>query len=190
MTYGINILNAAGELVMDGSTPTYLLDNATTVTGTGSATTWNFPNTPTGTLRFWRLSVGDGISIHAGGFVGSKSTFQVRDVKRASLFGVPSGYGLVTFDASGAVTYASASSLLVIGDKYSIPNGGTLTLSAEWVAMKGWEMAFTVVGPGAGARLSSGVQRPTASTFTQYRRGVGGAPAVSYIPPVNFITAQ
>lgn len=190
MTYGINILNAAGELVMDGSSPTYLLETATTVTGTAVTAGWNFPNTPTGTLRFWRLSVGDAISKYPGGFIGNKATFDIRNVKRASLFGVPSGYGLVTFSASGALTYASASSLLVIGDKYSIPNGGSVTTSDEWVALESWQVALGLVGPTTGARLSAGVQRSATSTYIQYRRIYASAPPATVIPPVNFITAK
>lgn len=190
MTYGINILNAAGELVMDGSTPTYLLDSETTVSGTSVTAGWNFANTPAGTLRFWKLEVGDAISKYPGGFIGNKSSFQIRDVKRASLFSTPSGYGLVTFDASGALTYASASSLLAIGDKYSVPNGGSATTSDEWVALESWQVALAVVGPTTGARLSAGVQRNTSTTYIQYRRIYASAPRASVIPPVNFITAK
>lgn len=199
MSYGFEARNAAGELVIDDFSSVYILGSASTVTGTqfGSQPWYVFSAPSTNTLRFWQLGVGDGIARYPNGFMGSKPSFTVRDVIRASLAPAPTGYGFVVYDSSGNRVYQSSSDMITIGDKYTVTTNGFLTggtsvsTSDGWVALESWQYSIRPADPFFGIALAGGAYRDSSTTYTAYSPIFSNAPGgYTILNPVTFITAK
>lgn len=201
MSYGFEAINAAGEVVIDGSFPVYELSAPSTVTGTsfGSQGDYSFPLQPSGTLRFWQLGVGDGISRTPTLFIGNKQTFTVRDVVPASSLPAPSGYGMAIYGASGQKVYATNGELLTIGDKYSVELQANnvrppINVSDSWVAIETFTLNILSSGiPGGGGTgftVSSGVKKISSTQMEYYGQAFLSAPEVIILNPTIFITAK
>lgn len=199
MSYGFEARNAAGELVIDDFSPVYILGSATTVTGTqfGSQPWYSFTRPSSNTLRFWQLSVGDGIAAYPNGFMGSKSSFTVRDIIRVPLAAAPTGYGFVVYDASGNRVYQSSSDMITIGDKYTVTTNGFLTggttvsTSDQWVALESWQYSIRPADPIFGIALAGGAYRDSSTTYTAYAPIFSNAPGgYTDLNPTTFITAK
>lgn len=199
MSYGFEAKNAANEVVLDSSFPVYELGAATTVTSNLSnsdQTAWSFPLQPTGTLRFWQLNIGDGISIAPNQFIGSKQTFTVRDVVPASSFPTPTGYGMAIYGPNGQKVYATNGELLTIGDKYTVelqPGNVTpsINVSDSWVTVETFVLNLTPQTGFFGVVRSSGVRRSSSTQMQYYGVPFSSAPPDTLIlNPVNFITAK
>ena len=199
MSYGFEVRNAANEIVIDDSFPVYELGAPSTITSNSpdsSGTNWSFPLPPTGVLRFWKLNVGDGISLAPDKFIGNKQTFTIRDVVPASSLPTPSGYGMAIYDSNGQKVYATNGELLTIGDKYSVQlqSDGSrppVNVSDSWVAIETFALNIIPASPLFGATLSSGTQRISATQMRQYGAFFANAPPNTVIlNPVTFITAK
>lgn len=199
MSYGFEAKNANGETVIDDFSSVYILGSETTVSGTqfGSQPWYSFTRPSTNTLRFWQMNVGDGISAYPLGFMGSKPTFTVRDVIRASLAPAPTGYGFVVYDASGNRLYQSSSDMITIGDKYTVTTngfliGGTSISSSDgWVGIESWQYSIRPADPFFGIALAGGAYRNTSTTYTAYSPIFSNAPGgYTILNPVTFITAK
>lgn len=197
MSYGFEAKNSSNEIVIDSSFPVYELSAPNTVTGTsfGSQGDFSFPLQPNGTLRFWQLGVGDGISRTPTLFIGNKQTFTVRDVVPASSLPVPSGYGMAIYGASGQKVYATNGDLLTIGDKYSVElqDGNVrppISVSDSWVAIETFTLNIVPLGPILGATVSSGVKKISSTQMEYYGQTFTSAPLVLVLNPVTFITAK
>lgn len=199
MSYGFEARNAANEIVIDNSFPVYELGAASTITSNlpdSQGVNWSFPLPPTGVLRFWKLNVGDGISLAPDKFIGNKQTFTIRDVVPASSLPTPSGYGMAIYGSNGQKVYATNGQLLTIGDKYSVQlqsNGSRppVNVSDSWVAIETFVLNIIPLGALFGAALSSGTQRISATQMRQYGASFVSAPPNTVIlNPVTFITAK
>lgn len=201
MSYGFEARNAANEVVLDSLFPVYELGAPSSVTGTpfGSQGDFSFPLQPNGTLRFWQLGVGDGISRTPTLFIGNKQTFTVRDVVPASSLPVPSGYGMAIYGASGQKIYATNGELLTIGDKYSVELqlGNVrppINVSDSWVAIETFTLNILSSGiPGGGGIgfvVSSGVRRISSTQMQYYGQAFSSAPEVIILNPTVFLTAK
>lgn len=196
MSYGFEARNGANELVIDNSYPVYELSSSTTITGTLINNRISFPLPPSGVLRFWQLNVGDGISLATDEYIGTKYTYNIRNVVRASSLPTPGGYGMVIYDGAGQKVYASNGELLTIGDKYSVellsdastPN---INVSDSWVAIETFVLNIVPNNAFFGVTLSSGVKKVNSTQMEFYGVGFENAPPNYFIPnPVNFITAK
>lgn len=194
MSYGFEARNGANEIVIDDKFPNYELDAAKTVTGNfePGINVYSFPLQPSGALRFWQLGVGDAISIGANQFIGTKQTFTVRDVVRASSLPTSTGYGIAIYDGNGQKVYTSNGELLTIGDKYSVtPGQGAVSVPDVWVAIESLVPNIRPVGVGInGAFFSSGVERISSTQMQYFGVGISSAPAITFINPVTFLTAK
>jgi len=201
MSYGFEARNAANEIVIDNSFPVYELSAPSTITSnvpnsTTSSGNWVFPVPPLGVLRFWKLNVGDGISLAPDKFIGNKQTYTIRDVVPASSLPDPSGYGMAIYDSNGQKVYATNGQLLTIGDKYSVQlqSDGSrppVNVSDSWVAIETFVMNMVPVNPFFGGILSSGTKRTSATQMAYYGAGFASAPAgYTFFNPVKFITAK
>lgn len=204
MTYGFRANNKNNEVVIDSNFPAYEISSAYIINGSPqevssgytmsgdpiSEEAYSFPVPPSGTLRFWRLEVGDGISLTPNYFIGSKQSFFVRDVVRASLLPDPTGYGMVVYDETGSKVYASNGELLGIGDKYTVEwlFDGTrppVNTSDSWVAIQTFVFNFD-----QSAVWSTGVEKMSSTQMRFY--GVPFLPAAQgkIEVPATFITAK
>lgn len=195
MSYGFEARNAAGEIVIDDSFPVYELTAPSTITGTVIGNIVSFPLPPTGTLRFWKLNVGDGISLAPDRFIGTKNTYTIRDVVRASSLPDPTGYGVVIYNASGEKVYATNGELLTIGEKYTVQSEPPFDLplinvSDNWVAIETFVPNIIDLGTGTGVVLSSGVERFSSTQMRFFGRAFLSAPGIFFLNPVTFITAK
>lgn len=196
MSYGFEARNGANEVVLDTSFPVYELSAPSTVTGTLVNNRISFPLPPSGTLRFWQLNVGDGISLAAGRFIGSKYTYNIRDVVRASSLPTPTGYGMAIYDGAGQKLYASNGELLTIGDKYSVQlaSDGSrprINVADSWVAIETFVLNLIPANPFRGAILSSGVSRPNSTQMEFFGATfIDAPPDYLILNPVTFITAK
>jgi hypothetical protein len=199
MSYGLDVRNSSGELVIDNGQPVYILDSEFTVTGTQylSNSWFEFTRPGSNTLRFWKVPVGEGIAAFPNGFMGSKSTFTVRDIIRVPLSPSPSGYGMVVYNAGGNRVYQTTSEMVTIGDRYSVTTDGTLiggtsvTVSDEWVAFDSWRYSLIPQTSFRGLNLSAGVYRDSSTTYTAYAPHFSDAPpGYTDLNPTSFITAK
>lgn len=196
MSYGFEARNGDNEIVIDDSFPVYELSSSTTITGTLVNNRISFPLPSSGVLRFWELNVGDSISLATGGFIGSKYTYNIRDVVLASSTPTPSGYGMAIYDGAGQKVYASNGELLTIGDKYSVEllsnaSKPRINVSDSWVAIETFVLNIIPNNASFGATLSSGVRKATSTKMEFYGIGFTTAPPNNTIlNPVGFITAK
>lgn len=199
MTYGFEARNSSGEVVIDQSFPVYELSEEKTVVAyesDSSGVIWRFSLPPAGTLRFWKMEVGDGVSLAPTYFANTKQTFLVRDVVRASILTAPTGYGMAVYNPSGQLTYSSNGELMTIGDKYFVTPafGGTaqsVSTTDQWIAI---ETLVANLIPEFfqffGAAFTSGCRRVTASSYEYFGGPYTLSPPVSIVTPVPFITAK
>jgi len=199
MSYGFEAYNSSGELVIDDNLPVYILDTEFTVTGTqfGSTSRYEFPRPGANTLRFWEVPVGEGVATFPNGFIGSKSSFTVRDIVRVPLAPPPTGYGMVVYDSSGQRVYQSTSDMITIGDRYSVTTDGSViggsnvSVSDEWVAFDSWQYSIRENNDFRGLALCAGVYRSSSSEYTAYSPPFSDAPpGYTDVNPASFITAK
>jgi len=199
MSYGFEVRNASNEIVIDNSFPVYELSAASTITSNlpnSSSTNWSFPLPPTGVLRFWKLNVGDGISLTPDKFIGNKQTYTIRDVVPASSLPTPSGYGMAIYGSNGQKVYATNGELLTIGDKYTVQlqsdgSNPPVNVSDSWVAIETFVLNIIPSAPLFGATLASGTIRTSATQMAYYGPAFLNAPPNTVIlNPVKFITAK
>jgi len=197
VTFGINVFNEDGEVVIDTENPTQVLLNETSVTGSEQEPgLYKFPQLSSGQIRFWKMSVGDGIASAPGFFLGNKQTFTVRDTVPVSDTPAPTGYGVVVYDSSGSKVFSASSETIPIGDLLFVEkSGATASTSDEWVSIQSPGISIVPEQiPGQPIQykvLAGGVFRDSLSEYSDYSPQFAlGNPSDINTNPTYFITAK
>jgi len=198
MTYGFEAENSSGEIVIDGEYPVEVLSVEKTVTGTlYSSGVYEFPFPSSTSIRFWKLDVGDTISQFPSGFLGSKSSFVVRDSIPVSQAPAPTGYGMVVYDALGNRVFQADKETVSIGDRYTVQGnlGGSTKIDAftsdKWVHIADWNISVLTTSTSFATVFSGGVTRDTSSKYiaggAAYDTGASGP---NFSRPTTFVTMK
>lgn len=206
MSYGFEVINADGAVVIDSEFPSVFLDNETTITGAkvfADYDVYRFTLTQTGYAPFFNVPVGEWVS-YSGAysaqplFYGSQETFTIRKaIFLSETTYTPDGYGMEIYDASGDALFSSSESLIPVrgftNDLSGSPSQGQFSTSVEWVSpissdyvwVPGDTSSQTVLMNSCVRRLNSStfdmVQRPVAASFSGPSPGSSGGSSLGAI---------
>jgi len=170
MSYGIEIRNSSGDVIIDNDNPAYMLSLSDTISGTsigGGYYIYRFGNElPSEPFVFTKMSVGDFWGSAQDGFVSNQSTREIRVLKQANDLPDPTGYGLVVYNSSGEKVWFANGSVALVNSSTTIAVNGSHTTSSDWVYLT-TRLPYFTLPPGltTGFSLSTGVKRVSLSQY-------------------------
>jgi hypothetical protein len=131
MSYGIEVKNENGEVIIDDTFQSYLLSDTTTLSGTAAGNNLFFYAIGGGVQlpAFVEMEVGDFLGAGGNSFFSFKSSLTFRTGKPANEFSDPTGYGAVAYNAAGEKTWFANAAVVtvtnyaVLGDPFSSISG-------------------------------------------------------------------
>lgn len=187
MTYGFKVYNSNSEVVLDETSPVYVVEKRETLAGASTGLTdgngdpiykWTLPTT--NELMFFKLPAvvdaffGRGarnlIGIH--GWWSTLSSVDIIRLREVSSKADGTGYGVNVFDSSGDLTYTANEETFVIGDILSLSFDQTAQPNTdEWFCIpNSWEGVVEVDG-GTLHYRGTGVKWATTTTIKSMESG-------------------
>lgn len=143
MTYGIEISNSNGEIVIDSEYPAVYLSQEVTVSGSVHGAAYYYTPAQVGNMPFFQLPVGSwaafaGTSQNKPYYYSDLASITVRSALPINKMPPPDdSYGMECFDATGVLTFSTAENLIpILGmtqDLENNPSEGSFSPGAEWV---------------------------------------------------------
>lgn len=208
MSYGIEIYNSNGNIVIDSNYPCLQLFNGQVLNGTydNSFGFYRY-NVYKGNLIFFNLNVGQWVGIDGNGVMCSNfPTLKIREVLLEGSLDVDPlySYGIQVYDSNGNVTYSGGSEVEVIKDVIKIPGGYAVTSGAYNTSLpehpnytyytdKEWYAICSFPISGYGNKLLCGtVYRKTSYYIQGILYGLNPTGNITYINPEPFwlLTAE
>lgn len=180
MSYGFEVTNAAGEVLVNSDDPAFQIVADETLTGTAFGSFYQYDYVDSTALVFANLGVGDWIVKYLNYIYSNLASLPVRKVKPSNLLTDPtSGYGMVIYDATGDITYCASNDLMDINNMFILPaNASTVSCSDTWfaVASNRPDLNDPFMNGTPGYLLATGVKRESATTIVKHVEQVGSGP--------------
>lgn len=193
MSYGIRVVNANNEVVIDDTLPSYLLSQSATLTGTAEPNGL-FSYSISGGLgipAFVEMEVGDFLGASSNAFFSLKSTLSFKTIKPANELPNPTGYGAVAYNTSGQKTWFANADVAVLQDFQTIPVSGSYNTDANFVALTTRLPLFFQGGGGQFFTSIHGINRVSSTQYIWQSRALGLGPPFNIGPfPVSALFAK
>jgi len=168
MSFGINIKNTNGDLLIDQTLTAYMLSDSGTVSGQDIGGGYYLyergVEVPNIREVFIQCDVGEFLGTSTTGFVSTQSTIDYRALKLAKDLPDPTGYGLIVYDDLGQKVWFANGSVAIMDSSAKIDVSGSYTSSSDWVYIT-TVLPYYTFGGGAYRSLVQGVRRTTSSNY-------------------------